>query len=65
MKASDEFKKRLTSRKFIQSSFILIGSTVLKALDMIDDNTWLGAIAASQAIYAAGNVREKENRKGG
>lgn len=60
----DNLKEKIKSRKFIQSSFVLLTATILMAFGSIDDGTYIAAIGASQAIYSYSNVREKEKRKG-
>lgn len=55
---SRTLKEKAQSTKLQQSWFILLVATVLLLLDKLPADAWVMAVAASQGIYAAANVRQ-------
>lgn len=52
--------EKLESTKLQQSWYILIVATVMRILDLIPADVWLGACGISQGIYALANVRQHQ-----
>jgi len=52
--------EKLQSTKLQQSWYILIAATVMRILDLIPADVWLGACGISQGIYAYANYKQHQ-----